>query len=63
MFWPHTPWALLTLGAGVQMGWFGEAYCVGFFRDLVTLLGKRDLSNLSDLLKSQAELPFHCRCV
>lgn len=26
----------------------------------MTLLGKRYLSNLSDLLKSQAELHFHC---
>lgn len=46
-----------------RWGGFGEAYCVGFFHDLVTLVGKRYLSNLGDLLKSQAKLQFHCCCI
>ena len=42
------PWEL-----AFRWGGFGEAYCVGFFHDLVTLLGKRYLNHLSDLLKSR----------
>lgn len=54
LFCRRSPWALLTLELAFRWGGFGEAYCVGFFHDLVTLLGKRYLSNRSDLLESQA---------
>lgn len=41
---PH--WAPLTRAPAFRWGGFGEAYCAGFFCDLVALLGKRYLGRL-----------------
>lgn len=57
MFCRRTPRALLTPELAFRWGGFGEAYCVGFLRDLVTPLGKRYRNNLRGLPESGARLP------
>lgn len=54
----RTPWALRPRELAFGWGGFGEAYCVGFFHDLVTPLGKPYLNHLGDLLKSRPSFPF-----
>ena len=55
---PRTPWALCPRELAFGWGGFGETYCVGFFHDLMTQLGKPYLNHLGDLLKSRPSFPF-----